>query len=113
MLLRRAAWLSVFLVTSQFLVVGDTKTAPDFKEVYDLLRTNLTGLDENALNRAAVEGLLGKLESHVRLVDTEGKSQHGTNAAASITGSVLESRFGYIRVNALNTEGSKAFADTF
>ena len=31
-------------------------TAPDFKEVYELLRTNLDGATAENLNRAAVEG---------------------------------------------------------
>src|SRR5258708_33627455 len=33
-----------------------TNDAPDFKEVYDLLRANLAGADEAGLNRAAGQG---------------------------------------------------------
>ena len=109
----RAGSLFVFLVAWQFVALADNKGAPDFKEVYDLLRTNLTGVDETTLNRAAVQGLLDKLDSKVRLVDSEGKARDGTNAVSSVTGSVMESRFGYIRINALNTDAHKAFADIF
>ena len=35
-----------------------TNPAPDFKEVYDLLRTNLAGATDDNLNRAAMEGLI-------------------------------------------------------
>lgn len=93
--------------------VADNQRAPDFQEVYDLLRTNLTGIDEKTLNRAAVEGLLAKLESKVRLVDSEGKTSDGTNTAALVTGSVLEGSFGYLRVNALNAGANKAFLETY
>ena len=114
LLLRAGLFLLILAVSSARLAaVPDNQKAPDFREVYDLLRTNLTGIDEDTLNRAAVEGLLGKLESQVRLVDSEGKSREATNTTGSVTGSVLEDRFGYIRINALNVNAGKAFADTF
>jgi hypothetical protein len=92
---------------------ADNKRAPDFQEVYELLRTNLAGVDEKTLNRAAVEGLLAKLESKVHLVENESKTSNGTNVPASVTGSVLEGNFGYLRVNALNAGANKAFLEAY
>src|SRR5688500_9248212 len=94
------------------LALADKKT-PDFQEVYDLLRTNLTGIDEATLNRAAVEGLLAKLDAKVRLVEGEENTTTGTNASALVTGSVLEGSFGYLRVNALNAGANKAFMEAY
>ena len=45
-----------------------TNPAPDFKEVYELLRTNLTGVTDENLNRAAIEGLLSRFPGKVSLV---------------------------------------------
>ena len=45
-----------------------TNPAPDFKEVYDLLRTNLTGATDENLNRAAVQGLVSQFPGKVSLV---------------------------------------------
>src|SRR5213082_1308846 len=49
------------IVFLPFLSHAATNEAPDFKEVYELLRANLAGTDEAGLNRAAVQGLLTQL----------------------------------------------------
>lgn len=50
-----------------------TNPPPDFKEVYDLIRSHLAGETETDLNHAAVQGLLGQLHAKVSLV--AGKSE--------------------------------------
>ncbi len=45
-----------------------TNPAPDFKEVYDLIKSHLAGETETDLNRAAVQGLLKELHAKVSLV---------------------------------------------
>src|SRR5262245_40204108 len=42
--------------------------APSFTEVYNLVRSNLAGLGDSELNRAAVEGFLTALAPKVALV---------------------------------------------
>lgn len=69
--------------------------APSFQEVFDLLRTNLTGADDASLNRAAVEGLISRLGSKVAL-DASGASNPGQPALASTV--VFDGAFGYLRV---------------
>ncbi len=53
-----------------------TNTAPDFNEVYDLIRNHLAGQSADELNKAAVRGLLEQLHAKVSLVP--GKSDTGT-----------------------------------
>src|SRR5713226_1841498 len=53
--------------------------APDFKEVYDLIRAHLAGESEAELDQAAVQGLLAQRHAKVSLL-SDGA---GTNAAAT------------------------------
>jgi hypothetical protein len=76
-----------------------TNPAPDFKEVYDLLRTNLTGATDDNLNRAAIEGLLSRFPGKVSLVggaaDGSAIPQGGTALSKS---AVLENDVVYLRI---------------
>jgi hypothetical protein len=76
-----------------------TNPAPDFKEVYDLLRTNLTGATDDNLNRAAIEGLLSRFPGKVSLVggaaDGSAMPQGGTALSKSV---VIESNVAYLRI---------------
>ena len=51
-----------------------TNPAPDFKEVYDLIRAHLAGESENDLNHAAVLGLLNQLHAKVSLVSAKSET---------------------------------------
>src|ERR1043166_7082414 len=47
------------LMLSQVVLRAETKReAPDFKEVYDLIRAHLGGMSEDDLNRKAARGLV-------------------------------------------------------
>lgn len=76
-----------------------TNPVPDFKEVYDLLRTNLTGATDDNLNRAAIEGLLSRFPGKVSLVggaaDGSAIPPGGTALSKS---AVLENDVVYLRV---------------
>src|ERR1035441_2441309 len=76
-----------------------TNSAPDFKEVYDLLRTNLTGATDDNLNRAAIEGLLSRFHGKVSLVggaaDGSTIPQGGTALGKS---AILENDVVYLRI---------------
>jgi hypothetical protein len=74
-----------------------TNTAPDFKEVYELLRTNFPGATTEDLNRAAVEGLLAQFPGKVSLV----------GGAALTKSAVIESNVAYLRIGSVTT----SFAD--
>jgi Peptidase family S41 len=73
----------------------ETNAAPDFREVYDLLRAHLPGATDVKLNRAAVEGLLAQFPGEVWLAG--GAAESGTNSAVS-KAAVLEGNVAYFRV---------------
>ena len=91
-----------------------TNPAPDFKEVYDLLRTNLTGATDDNLNRAAIEGLLSRFPGKVSLVgaaaDGAAIPQDGVALSKS---AIIEDNVAYLRVGrvtgSLATELSAAY----
>ena len=73
---RNGLFLTALLVmASQLpLAAATTNPAPDFQEVFDLIRQHAAGVSAEELNRAAVQGLLAALGPKVLL---------GTNDAAS------------------------------
>jgi hypothetical protein len=76
-----------------------TNREPDFKEVYDLLRTNLTGATDNNLNRAAIEGLLSRFPGKVSLVGgAADRSAIPPGGMALSKSAVLENDVVYLRV---------------
>jgi hypothetical protein len=92
--------LTGLLVSRCSLCADTTNTAPDFKEVYDLLRTNLTGATDETLNRAAVEGLLAQLHGKALLVDSgveETTIPQGGTALSKAA--ILESNVVYLRAS--------------
>jgi hypothetical protein len=91
--------LAGLLATRCSLYADPTNPAPDFKEVCDLLRTNLTGATDDNLNRAAIEGLLSRFPGKVSLVggaaDGSAIPQGGTALSKS---AVLENDVVYLRI---------------
>ena len=74
-------------------------TVPDFKEVYELLRTNLTGATAENLNRAAVEGLLSQFPGKVSLVGCAADGTAAPQGSPTLSKSVVvESNVAYLRV---------------
>jgi len=69
--------------------------APDFKEVYELLRTNLAGATAENLNRAAIEGLLAQFSGKVALVGGAAGLPGGPALSKSV---VIESNVAYLRI---------------
>ncbi len=70
-------------------------TAPDFKEVYELLRTNLPGATAENLNRAAIEGLLAQFPGKVALVGGAAGLPGGPALSKSV---VIEGNVAYLRI---------------
>src|SRR5215212_7663950 len=95
--MRFACW--VIIICALGTPLFGAAEAPPFREIYDLLRTNLGGVSETQLDRAAAVGLIDQLKPKVMLVD--GKEQAATNATLSAKASVFDSSYGYVRVNQL------------
>jgi hypothetical protein len=70
---------------------------PDFQEVFELVRAHLPGVTESELNRAAVEGLLARLEGRVQLAGAAGGATE-TNAPALAEARLLENEVAWFRV---------------
>jgi len=91
-----AGWLAGF----GCLKADSTNPAPDFKEVYELLRANLPGATDASLNRAAVAGLVSQYPGKVELV---GGAADGAVAAsgekALSQAALIENNVAYLRVS--------------
>jgi Peptidase family S41 len=72
--------------------------APDFKEVYDLVRAHLAGTSEGQLNEAAVQGLMAKLRPRVALVTNGAAAKAAAEAPLVKKASVFEGDMLYVRV---------------
>ena len=72
--------------------------APPFSEVYNVVRSNLTSVSEAELNRAAVAGFLGQLQSMVSLV-TNDTAASNLAAVPLVSKSVaVDGSYGLLRI---------------
>jgi hypothetical protein len=73
--------------------------APDFKEVYELIRSHLTGVSEAELNRAAVQGLVSALGPKV-LIDFNGATTPARGESALLSKEyVFDGPIAYLRIS--------------
>jgi hypothetical protein len=100
--------LSVILAIAPLIGLSAATDSPEFKEVYDVVRANAAGLHEAELNRAAVEGLLAKLNTRAWLIDANAQGPD-TNVAALASSAVLETAYPYLRVSQITA----ALPETF
>ena len=93
-----ALTFAALLAASGWLRAETTDSAPDFKQVYELLRANLPGVTDAALNSAAVTGLLSQLHGRATLVGGRGETPVSPSESGLIKSAVLESNVAYLRV---------------
>jgi hypothetical protein len=83
-----------------------------FQEVYELLRTNLAGLSEAELNRAAVQGLLSQLQPQVSVLNPESAPADKTAVNdPAITTAVYDAAYASVRIGRFGPETARQFAD--
>jgi hypothetical protein len=97
---RLVGWSLVASLSALPMSGAEPVSSPDFREVYELLRTNLPGIDEAALQKASVRGLLSQFADRVNLIS-------GTNAPAparqdSVEARLMEERFAYLKLPLLD-----------
>jgi C-terminal processing protease CtpA/Prc len=100
-------WLALALAASARAAAG-----PDFKEVYELLRSNAGSLTEGELNRAAVEGLLAKLNSRAWLIDPSKATAPDTNAAPVSSTALFDENYGYVRIGRISNRLPEEFSSS-
>ena len=67
-----------------------------FEEVFSLVRSNLTGMSEAELSKAAALGLIEKLGGKVEISDPDSTASTGPLIAST---NVFDKSFGYVRLN--------------
>jgi hypothetical protein len=94
-----AAWLVLAggQAGSRAQTKAEDAQAPDFKEVYDLVRAHLAGMSEGQLNRAAVGALVSGLGPRVSLVTNAAAANAVGEAPLVSKWSVLEGDILYVR----------------
>jgi hypothetical protein len=80
------------------LQAADPVAPASFQELYDLIRTNLPGVDDAAMQRAAVEGLLSRFAGRVSLGAAPGTGPSTSETTPAVQARVIEDRFAYVRV---------------
>ena len=77
---------------------AEDAAAPEFKEVYDLIRAHLAGMSEAQLNQAAVGALVSGLASRVSLVKNAAASGAAGEAPLVSKTTVFEGDILYVRI---------------
>jgi len=77
---------------------AQTNPPPDFKEVYDLIRTHAAGASDAELNRAAVEGFLKELGAEASLVTGGPMSDAAAEGGLLSKTNLFENSIAYLRV---------------
>lgn len=76
----------------------NTNATPDFREVYDLVRSHLAGESETDLNRAAVQGLLNELHAKVWVDAGKSGSNSTTTGPLLVKSSLYDGPIACLRV---------------
>ena len=111
-----------FTILLMFCLNGLGAEGPQLKleEVMSVIRTNMTDLSAEELNRAAAAGLIKELGPRVELVTStnEGagieESRRSENAAAEpiSKSAVYYDKFGYVRIGSVDERLTNVFART-
>ncbi len=82
--------------------------AASFAEVYGLVRSNLTRIDDKALDQMAVEGLLQKLGGLAQIGDT--KSDLPTTGGPGPVARIHDGHYGYVRLVGIGADAASGLA---
>jgi C-terminal processing protease CtpA/Prc len=102
-------WL---LATEQITLAESAGNAPDFKEVYDLIRTQVPGMTDSELNRAVVQGLVSTLSPKVSLI-TNGASADATGTMLVSKVTLFDDSIAYLRIARVENGLAKAIGAAY
>ena len=95
-------WLVALLGVALFAGQGSFSASeiepPLFREVYDVIRTNLAGVTDARLEQAAVEGLVKELQPRVQLISGNSEANPEAGRAVLSEASVLDGPVAYFRI---------------
>lgn len=87
------------LMLPQMILRAETKReAPDFKEVYDLVRAHLGGMSDDELNRKAARGLVTALSPLVSLVSNGNGTSAASEGPTLLQTNIFDGDIAYLRV---------------
>jgi hypothetical protein len=75
-----------------------TNPAPDFQEVYGLIRAHVTGATDAELNAAALQGLLSAFKSKVALVEANDVTNLAPEGPLIAQARLFDGRIAYLRI---------------
>jgi hypothetical protein len=90
-----------------------TRIWPEFKEIFNLVRSNLVNTSEADLNQAAVEGFINQLRPRVLLVQDAKASADVPEAALISKYAVYENAYAYIRLNRVEADLAQQATSAF
>src|SRR5436309_198712 len=106
------AGLVLFLAAQPVVFADATNEAPDFKEVYDLVRAHATGISEAELNRAAVKGLISALRPKVFLMTNSAESPP-SDAPLVSKSNLFDGEIVYVRIAKVGDGLAKAVQEAY
>ena len=92
--------------------IAQSNSPPDFKEVYELVRTHLAGVSESEVNRAAVEGLLDELKPKVPLL-TNGSAAKPASEVLVVRSNVFDDAIAFVRLGRVDDGVAKTVRETY
>ena len=107
--------LAMSLIALLAAVHGATPTAspPKFEEVFQLIRTNLGGMNAAEVERAALKALLTHLDGQVIVEDGPTAAPARVSGPAVSKSAVLDGAYGYVRISHVSPKLDEALAAEF
>jgi C-terminal processing protease CtpA/Prc len=90
-----------------------TNPTPDFKEVYDLIKSHLAGASDAELNRAAVQGLLKELHTKVSLVSGKSETNRPDEGPVLTQSNLFDNSIACLRVGRVGNGLAEKISSTY
>jgi C-terminal processing protease CtpA/Prc len=101
------------LLAGQAVLSAEADQAPEFKEVYDLIRQHLSGISEGDLDRTAAQALVSALGPKVTLVTNSADAAASATVPLVSKSNVFEGNLAYLRVGRVGDGLAKALRGAY